>query len=121
MNFDDNSQFGKIQSADIHHRDANLDMITNFYSNTDEIPTVLHVSPDVPVNRVPGIQSTTKITQKRKSTSENTVSKRQKEGEENCKKKNSSKTYLEYYSRLNVIDTGVKISNLYSNPDLRNF
>ena len=90
MNFDANSQFGKIQSANVHDRDATLPVITNFDSNTDRIPTVLHVSPRVLENRVPGIQSTTKKTQKRKSTSENTVAKREKEGDENWIKSMSS-------------------------------
>ena len=94
MNFDGNSQFGKIQSANVHDRDATLPVITNFDSNTDRIPTVLHVSPRVLENRVPGIQSTTKKTQKRKSTSENTVAKRKKEGDENCIKAMLSKSYL---------------------------
>ena len=94
MFFNGNSQFGKIKSANVHDRDTTLPVITNFGSNTDGISTVLHVSPHVPEIRVPGIQRSTKNTQKRKSTTENTVAKRKKERGENCIKTMQSKTYF---------------------------
>ena len=35
MNYDRNSQTGKIQSVNVHDRDTSLDVNTNFRSNTD--------------------------------------------------------------------------------------